>query len=58
VAPTAADLDDPLGYVERSRSQASGDDLDAALEAMLREDDGRNGEGKDGGDKGQPGDEA
>ena len=36
VAPTAADLDDPLGYVERSRAQASGDDVDAALEAMLR----------------------
>ena len=37
VAPTAADLDDPLGYVERSTAQGEGDDLDAALEAMLRE---------------------
>ena len=37
VAPTAADLDDPLGFVERSRSQGQGDDMDAALEAMLRE---------------------
>ncbi|MGZ4751136.1 MAG: zinc-dependent metalloprotease [Oryzihumus sp.] len=37
VAPTAADLDDPLGFVERSRSHGEGDDMDAALEAMLRE---------------------
>ena len=34
VAPTAADLDDPLGYVERIRDagSAGGDDVDAALE--------------------------
>lgn len=40
LAPSAADLDDPLGYVERS-SQAPADDLDAELDALLRgEDDG------------------
>ncbi len=32
VSPSSADLDDPLGYVERS---GRGDDLDAELEAML-----------------------
>ena len=37
VAPTAADLDDPLGYVERARGARGGDDLDAALDALLRE---------------------
>src|SRR6476469_3836475 len=39
VAPTAADLDDPLGYVERARDAGSGglDDMDAALDAILRE---------------------
>jgi len=37
VAPTAADLDDPLGFVERSGAHGQGDDMDAALEAMLRE---------------------
>ena len=37
VAPTAADLDDPLGYVERVRGARGGDDLDAALDAILRE---------------------
>jgi putative hydrolase len=37
VAPTPADLDDPLGFVERSRSHGQGDDMDAALEKMLRE---------------------
>jgi putative hydrolase len=36
VAPTGADLDDPLGYVERVGS-ASSDDVDAALDAILRE---------------------
>lgn len=35
LAPTAADLDDPLGYVERRRSTSGGDDVDAALNAML-----------------------
>jgi len=38
VAPTAADLDDPLGYVERSSAAAGGDDMDAALESLLSED--------------------
>lgn len=37
VAPTAADLDDPLGYVERAVEPAAGErDLDAALEEILR----------------------
>jgi len=36
VAPTAADLDDPLGYVERA-GQPSGDDVDAALNQILRD---------------------
>ncbi|KGN34949.1 hypothetical protein N802_02670 [Knoellia sinensis KCTC 19936] len=36
VAPDAADLDDPLGYVERVRSDAKGDDWDAGLDALLR----------------------
>lgn len=34
VAPSVADLDDPLGYVERQSSGAS--DLDAELDALLR----------------------
>jgi putative hydrolase len=38
VAPTAADLDDPLGYVERA-GLPSGDDFDAALNQILRDDD-------------------
>ncbi|HEY7717420.1 MAG TPA: zinc-dependent metalloprotease [Pedococcus sp.] len=36
VAPTAADLDDPLGYVERA-GRPSSDDVDAALDQILRE---------------------
>lgn len=38
VAPTGADLDDPLGYVERQGSgrDASGDDMDAELDRLLR----------------------
>ena len=40
VAPDAADLDDPLGYVERQRGAATGDDLDAELSALLRGDTG------------------
>jgi putative hydrolase len=36
VAPTAADLDDPLGYVERADRPGS-DDVDAALDQILRE---------------------
>ncbi|NHA66905.1 zinc-dependent metalloprotease [Phycicoccus flavus] len=35
LAPSTADLDDPLGYVERSGS-AGTDDLDAELDALLR----------------------
>lgn len=36
VAPTAADLDDPLGYVERmAGTPAASSELDAALEAIL-----------------------
>ncbi len=35
LAPSAADLDDPLGYVERSAAP-EGDDLDAELDALLR----------------------
>ncbi|WP_235504560.1 zinc-dependent metalloprotease [Nostocoides sp. Soil756] len=36
LAPSTADLDDPLGYVERSASPAT-DDLDAELDALLRD---------------------
>ncbi len=39
VAPSAADLDDPLGYVER-RAAGGGDDIDAALDEILRDGDG------------------
>ena len=39
VAPTAADLDDPLGYVERFGASAD-TDMDAALDALLRDSDG------------------
>lgn len=39
LAPSAADLDDPLGYVERLRSPVT-DDLDAALEDLLRDESG------------------
>jgi putative hydrolase len=39
VAPTAADLDDPLGYVDRFMSTDTRDDMDAALDAMLSEGD-------------------
>ena len=35
LAPSATDLDDPLGYVERAATPA-GDDLDAELDALLR----------------------
>ncbi|WP_299440995.1 zinc-dependent metalloprotease [uncultured Phycicoccus sp.] len=37
LAPSAADLNDPLGYVERSSAPAR-DDLDAELDALLRGD--------------------
>ena len=43
VAPTAEDLDDPLGYVDRVGSAAESD-VDAALDAILRE--GGDGEGR------------
>ncbi|KGN39378.1 zinc-dependent metalloprotease [Knoellia subterranea] len=42
VAPTAADLDDPLGYVERSTAQSTGTDWDAGLDELLR---GESGDG-------------
>lgn len=39
LAPTAADLDDPLGYVERcAPGRAASADLDQALEQILRDD--------------------
>jgi putative hydrolase len=40
VAPTAADLDDPLGYVERARGTGESEALDAALDELLRGDSG------------------
>jgi putative hydrolase len=43
VAPTADDLDDPLGYVERVGAGADSD-VDAALDAILRE--GGDGDGR------------
>jgi putative hydrolase len=42
VAPTAADLDDPLGYVDRFVSGDTGDEMDAALDALLSEGDSDN----------------
>jgi putative hydrolase len=42
VAPTAADLDDPLGYVDRFISGDTGDEMDAALDALLSEGDSNN----------------
>jgi putative hydrolase len=39
VAPTAADLDDPLGYVDRFISRNTRDEMDAALDALLSEGD-------------------
>jgi putative hydrolase len=41
VAPTVADLDDPLGYVDRARGESSGDGLDAELESLLRSAEGQ-----------------
>ncbi len=35
IAPTGADLDDPLGFVEQRRGSGSSDDVDAALDALL-----------------------
>jgi putative hydrolase len=40
LAPSAADLDDPLGYVERLTNPQS-DEVDAALDALLRDEDER-----------------
>ena len=42
LAPTAADLDDPLGYVDRFISGDTKDDMDAALDALLSEGDSNN----------------
>ena len=42
VAPTTADLDDPLGYVERFISGETRDEMDAALDALLAEGDSTN----------------
>jgi putative hydrolase len=42
VAPTTADLDDPLGYVERFMSGGARDEMDEALDAMLSEGDSKN----------------
>lgn len=61
VAPTAADLDDLLGYVERQNAVASGSDtFDAELDALLRGDTtddssgGTSGDGPRGGSGGGP----
>jgi putative hydrolase len=40
VAPSADDLDDPLGYVEKATAGRAGDDVDLALDEILREDSG------------------
>lgn len=40
VAPRAEDLDDPLGYVERFGGESEGTDLDAELDALLRDESG------------------
>ena len=42
VAPTAADLDDPLGFVDRFTSRGTRDEMDAALDALLSEGDSNN----------------
>ena len=42
VAPTAADLDDPLGFVDRFTSRDTRDEMDAALDALLSEGDPNN----------------
>ena len=38
LAPSTADLDDPLGYVERTASPQT-DEMDAALDRLLRGED-------------------
>jgi len=45
IAPTGADLDDPLGYVEQRRGAGSTDDVDSALDALLENDGGAPSEG-------------
>ena len=52
VAPTAADLDDPLGYVDRFMSRDTRDEMDAALDALLSE--GDPGNDQNPGDHGHP----
>jgi hypothetical protein len=42
VAPTSADLDDPLGFVDRFTSVGPKDEMDAALDALLSEGDSDN----------------
>lgn len=42
VAPTAADLDDPLGFVDRFTSADTRDEMDAALDDLLSEGDSNN----------------
>jgi putative hydrolase len=42
VAPTAADLDDPLGFVDRFTARGTRDEMDAALDALLSEGDSNN----------------
>ncbi len=42
LAPATADLDDPLGYVERFVSGETRDEMDAALDALLTEGDSSN----------------
>ncbi|MEO3938310.1 zinc-dependent metalloprotease [Dermatophilaceae bacterium Soc4.6] len=37
IAPRTEDLDDPLGYVEKRRGGGGHDDVDSALEALLRD---------------------
>jgi len=48
IAPTGADLDDPLGYVEKRREAGGSDDVDSALDALLRDDDSDSGPNRDG----------
>lgn len=46
IAPTAADLDDPLGYVEKRQGRGAAqqrDEMDEALEQLLRESEGDQG---------------
>ena len=51
LAPDAADLDDPLGFVERQQAAAAGrDDFDAELDAFLSADDDADGDAGKGND--------